>query len=85
MQCQQEYYVGISIKISTNVLFQFDEFTEKGDKNPLTSREKNEWSYPDYILSHFKYNIFYSEEKEIKIKSLKITQLWRYSAPLNLF
>ena len=40
MQCQQEYYVGISIKISTNVLFQFDEFTEKGDKNPLTSREK---------------------------------------------
>ena len=40
MQCQKEYYVGISIKISTNVLFQFDEFTEKGDKNPLTSREK---------------------------------------------
>ena len=40
MQCQQEYYVGISTKISTNVLFQFDEFTEKGDKNPLRSREK---------------------------------------------
>ena len=33
-----------SIKISAtntvNVLFQFDEFTEKGDKNPLRSREK---------------------------------------------
>ena len=40
---------------------------------------------PEYILSHFKYNIFYSEEKEIKIKSLKITRLWRHSAPLNLF
>ena len=52
---------------------------------PSQAEKKNEWSYPDYILSHFKYNIFYSEEKEIKIKSLKITQLWRYSAPLNLF
>ena len=51
MQCQQEYYVGISIKISTNVLFQFDEFTEKGDKNPLTSREKKwmELSRVDFI------------------------------------
>ena len=32
--------IKISANNTVNVLFQFDEFTEKGDKNPLRSRGK---------------------------------------------
>ena len=32
--------IKISANNTVNVLFQYDEFTEKGDKNPLRSREK---------------------------------------------
>ena len=56
--------IKISANNTVNVLFQFDEFTEKGDKNPLRSRGKMNGVIPSRFNRILNITFFIQKKKK---------------------